>query len=209
MRHRVSGFVHFGVNTFTGDDGIEWGDGHASPAAFDPADLDCGQWADSFRAAGIRVTFTAKHHDGFCLWPSRYSDYTVAGSPWRGGHGDLVSEFVEAMRRRGIRVGLYLSPADIRSYLDGHCNNGSPRLDTTIPTLAEGDVPLGPGRRTDPCPRSGSGATTSTATTSTSCTRCSPSTARSTRSGSTGRTPCRPNTPSRSPRPTRSPTGTG
>jgi alpha-L-fucosidase len=140
MRHRVSGFVHFGVNTFTGDDGIEWGDGHTSPAAFDPADLDCGQWADSFRAAGIRlVILTAKHHDGFCLWPSRYSDYTVAGSPWRGGHGDLVSEFVEAMRQRGIRVGLYLSPADIRSYLDGHYNNGSPRLDTTIPTLAEGD----------------------------------------------------------------------
>lgn len=103
-------FLHFGVNTFYGR---EWSDGTLDPRGFDPAALDAGQWVAHAKAAGAaRVVLTAKHHDGFCLWPTGTSDYSVRSSPWRAGRGDVVAELAEACRAAGIGLGLYLSPWD-------------------------------------------------------------------------------------------------
>lgn len=109
-RRELIMFFHFGMNTFTDS---EWGTGEESPSLFDPANLDAGQWMDAAEAFGASlVILTAKHHDGFCLWPSWYTDHSVEKSPWRGGKGDVVREFVNAAGARGIDVGLYLSPWD-------------------------------------------------------------------------------------------------
>lgn len=103
-------FLHFGVNTFTDR---EWGDGAEHPGVFSPAALETRQWARSARAAGFKaMILTAKHHDGFCLWPTRTTGHSVAGSPWRNGSGDLVREFVDACRAEGLKPGLYCSPWD-------------------------------------------------------------------------------------------------
>jgi alpha-L-fucosidase len=104
------GFVHFGVNTFTD---LEWGRGSEPPSIFAPTALDCRQWARTAREAGMGgLVLTAKHHDGFCLWPSRWTEHSVKHSPWRNGRGDVVREFVEACAAEGIKAGLYCSPWD-------------------------------------------------------------------------------------------------
>jgi alpha-L-fucosidase len=106
----LSAFLHFGMNTFTDK---EAGDGTDSPALFDPTAFDARQWIAALRGAGFReAMLTAKHQDGFCLWPTTCTSYSVAASPFRGGQGDVVREFVDAAREGNLRVGLALSPLD-------------------------------------------------------------------------------------------------
>ena len=103
-------FFHFGVNTFAGK---EWSDGTLPASSFDPSDLDVRQWVRVAASIGAGyVILTAKHHDGFCLWPTTTTDYSVASSPWRDGHGDIVAELAAACREAGLGLGLYLSPWD-------------------------------------------------------------------------------------------------
>ncbi|RFU82988.1 alpha-1,3/4-fucosidase [Streptomyces triticagri] len=156
QRLERTAFLHFGVNTYTG---LEWGTGDEAPELFQPTGLDTDQWARALRDGGFELAIlTVKHHDGFVLYPSRYTGHTVAASSWQAGRGDVVRAFADSMRRHGIKVGLYLSPADENQYLHGVYANGSPRTTRTVPTPVDGDDRAADGRRTFELPATDYGA---------------------------------------------------
>lgn len=107
MDYELGMFIHFGLNTFTGQ---QHGDGKKPPSDFNPTKLDCDQWIRVAKSMGAKyVVFTARHEGGFCLWPTKTTDYSVKGSPWKNGKGDLVREYVDACHKHGLKVGLYHS----------------------------------------------------------------------------------------------------
>ncbi len=132
-----SAFIHFGPNTFSG---VEWGNGKEDPTIFDPGDtLDTDQWCEALRSAGMRkVILTAKHHDGFCLWQTRYNTtFSVRATRWRNGQGDVLRQLSDSCRKYGLKLGLYLSPADlyqIENAEHGLYGNGSKYRPSVIPT---------------------------------------------------------------------------
>lgn len=137
----ITMFLHFGMNTFTNR---EWGEKNQDPLLFNPSGLDANQWARAAKTAGAKLMLlVAKHHDGFCLWPTKYTDYSVRSSPWKEGKGDVVAEVADACRTAGLKFGFYLSPWDISSPLYGteeyniHFKNQLRELLTNYGEIAE------------------------------------------------------------------------
>lgn len=138
MRLERTFFIHFGPNAFRG---VEWGTGRESPSIFNPTQLDADQWVRTVKEGGGKmVILVCKHHDGLNLWPTRYSDHSVAFSPWEGGKGNLVRDVAAAARKYNIKLGVYLSPADLYQLrtnpanLNGYYGDESPKLRSVIPT---------------------------------------------------------------------------
>ncbi|MFP4365947.1 MAG: alpha-L-fucosidase [Bacteroidales bacterium] len=132
------GFIHYGPNTYSGR---EWGTGFEDAALFNPGDLDTDQWCELMKAAGIRrVIMVVKHHEGYCLWQTRYTDHSVASSPWRDGQGDVLRELAESAEKYGLRLGVYLSPADLYQIEseNGYYGNGSEFTERVIPRKVAG-----------------------------------------------------------------------
>ncbi|WHX26109.1 alpha-L-fucosidase [Virgibacillus halodenitrificans] len=141
QQYEQTAFIHYGINTYYG---VEWGGFNLDPNMFQPTDLDTDQWARTLKESGFKMAvITVKHHDGFTLYPSRYTDFGVGSSSWKNGNGDVLREFVDSMRKYGLKVGVYLSPADHQAYSDGIFANGSERQTRNIPTLVEGDDRIG------------------------------------------------------------------
>lgn len=132
QKRELTAFLHFGMNTFTDR---EWGDGKESPTLFNPDSLDTDQWVLTLKNAGFKmVILTAKHHDGFCLWPTATTSHSVASSPWRGGKGDVVADLRRSCDKYDMKLGLYLSPWD----RNAECYGDSPRYnDMFVAQLTE------------------------------------------------------------------------
>jgi alpha-L-fucosidase len=138
MRLERTFFLHFGVNTFNE---VEWGTGREEPSVFNPTALDANQWLDAVtNFGGKMIVLVCKHHDGFCYWPTRYTTHSVAASPWRSGKGDEVREVADATRVRGVKLAVYLSPADLYQLKTnpknpaGFYGNGSSNVLSVIPS---------------------------------------------------------------------------
>lgn len=133
QRQETTFFIHYGPNSFSGR---EWGTGTESPSVFNPTALDAAQWVNEIKSAGGRmVMLVVKHHEGFCLWPSRYTSHSVASSPWLGGAGDLARAVSDECHRVGIGFGVYLSPADLYQIKSsgGYYGNGSSTRLSAVP----------------------------------------------------------------------------
>ncbi|MCT4644657.1 MAG: alpha-L-fucosidase [Carboxylicivirga sp.] len=131
-------FIHFGINTFTR---MEWGNGKEDPKTFDLKNLDTDQWCQAAKAAGMKMmVFTAKHHDGFCLWNTRYTKHSISSSPYKNGQGDVLADLSKSCQKYGLKLGVYLSPADLYQIenKEGLYGNLSKYSDRVIPRPVEG-----------------------------------------------------------------------
>ena len=131
-------FIHFGPNTFTR---MEWGTGKEDPSIFDLKTLDTDQWCKAIKAAGMKlVMLTVKHHDGFCLWQTRYTKHGIMSTGFQDGKGDILRDLSKSCKKYGLKLGVYLSPADLYQIEnpEGLYGNGSKKTLRTIPREVEG-----------------------------------------------------------------------
>ena len=138
LKNEFTAFIHFGPNTFTRK---EWGSGMESPDVFDLKNLDTDQWCHAMKSAGMKmVILTVKHHDGFCLWQSRYTDHGIMSTPFEDGKGDVLKDLSESCQKHGLKLGVYLSPADLYQIEnpEGLYGNLSEYTERVIPRPVEG-----------------------------------------------------------------------